>query len=162
MLQSEEIRQAVGADAFGPGCGQQRAVDMGEVCGLVAEHGTGQDVVPAAVRSGAVEVGHLGQDARGRAGEQAGQGGDRLGSQVRSRAAETAVVDQERDGQAEQGLDGEEDGLSAGGDGAPELELAELAACLADRQVQIVSKFGHTRRLLPACPSLEGVAWPTD
>jgi hypothetical protein len=44
---------------------------------------------------------------------------------------------------------GEEDGLPAGGDGAPELELAELAACVADRQVQIVSKFGHMRRLLP-------------
>jgi hypothetical protein len=84
------------------------------VRGLVAEHGTGQDVVLAAVRSGAVEVGHLGQDARRRAGEQPGQGRDRLGSQVRGRATEAAVVDQERNGQAEQGLDREEYGLPTG------------------------------------------------
>ena len=32
--------------------------------------------------------------------------------------------------------------------GRPEFELAELLACLADRQIQIVSKFGHMRRLL--------------
>jgi len=32
--------------------------------------------------------------------------GDGLGSQVRGRAAEAAVVDQERDGQTGQGLDG--------------------------------------------------------
>ena len=145
-------------DALGPGRGQQRAVDVGEVRGLVAEHGAGQDVVLAAVRPGAVEVGHLGQDAGGRAGEQPGQGGDRLGSQVRGRATEAAVVDLERDGQAEQGLDGEEDGLPAGGDGASEFELAELLACLADRQVQVVSKFGHMRRLLPARSSHEEIA----
>jgi hypothetical protein len=60
------------------------------------------------------------------------------------------VVDQERNGQAEQGLDGEEDGLPAGGDGTSECEFAELLACLTDRQIQIVSKFGHMRRLLSA------------
>src|SRR6266568_6895841 len=100
------------------------------------------------VCSSDLEVGHLGQDARGRPGEQPGQGGNRLGSQVRGRAAEAAVADQERDGQAEQRLDGEEYGLPAGGDGAPEFELAELAACLTYRQIQIVNEFGHMRRLL--------------
>jgi hypothetical protein len=148
MLKSEEIWQAAGANTLGPGRGQQRAIDVGEVRGLVAEHGTGQDVPLATVRPGAVEVGHLGQDAGRRTGEQPGQGGDRLGSEMRGRAAEATVVDQERHSQAEQGLDGEEYGLPAGGDGVPEFELAELLACLADRQIQIVSKIGHTARLL--------------
>ena len=58
------------------------------------------------------------------------------------------MVDLERDGQAEEGFDGEKDGLPAGGDGASKFELAELPTCLADRQIQIVSKFGHMRRLL--------------
>jgi hypothetical protein len=40
------------------------------------------------------------------------------------------VADLERDGQAEQGLDGEEVGLPAGGHGTPEFELAELLARL--------------------------------
>ena len=62
---------------------------------------------------------------------------------------------QERDGQAEQSLDGEEDGLPTGGDGAPEFELAELLARLANRQIQIVSKLSHMRRLLPAYSSNE-------
>jgi hypothetical protein len=78
------------------------------------------------------------------------------------------VVEQERDSQTEQGLDREEYGLPAGGDGAPEFELAELLACSADRQVQIVSKFGHTARLLldlrpsafPALPAFHPAGIP--
>ncbi len=74
---------------------------------------------------------------------------------MRGRAAEAAVIDQERHGQTEQGLDREEYSLPAGGDGAPEFELAELAACLADRQIQIASKFSHTVRLLPSVRRLK-------
>ena len=133
MLEPEKVRQAAYTNTFGPGRGYKRAVDVGEVRGLIAEHGTGQDVPLVAVRPRAVKVGHLGQDARRRAGEQPGQGRDRLGSQVRGRATEATVVDLERDGQAEQGLDGEEDGLPAGEDGASAFELVELLACLADR-----------------------------
>ena len=90
----------------------------------------------------------LGQDAGVRAGEQAGQGGDRLGRQVRGRATEAAVVDAESYSQAEQGLDGEEYGLPAGGNGTTAFELAELLARLADSQIQVISKLGHIARLL--------------
>jgi hypothetical protein len=69
------------------------------------------------------------------------------------RAAEAAVVDLERGGQAEQGLDGEEDSLPARRDRCPAFELAKLLARLADCQVQVVSKLSHATRLLPALPS---------
>jgi hypothetical protein len=92
LLEVEEVGQTVLVYAFIPCCGQEGAVDVGEVRGFVAEDGSGQDVVLAAVRAGAVEVGHLGEDAGGRAGEEAGQGGDRLGSLVGGGSTKTSSV----------------------------------------------------------------------
>src|SRR5213078_2269711 len=44
ILQVEEVKQAVSVDAFGSSGVQQYAVDVGEVSGVLAEHGSGHDV----------------------------------------------------------------------------------------------------------------------
>ena len=135
MFEAEEVGQAVFADALGAGRVQQHAIDTGEMRRLIAERGACQYVPFPAVRAGTVEVGHLGQDTRRRPGEQAGQRGNRLGRLVCSGTAEVPVVDQERSGQAEEGLDGEECDLPSGRNWPSSHEFAELLPRFTDRQV---------------------------
>ena len=67
VLEIEEIGQAVAADAFGPGGAQQQTIDISEPGAVLPEHGPGQDVPLAAVRAGAVQIGHFGEHTGGSA-----------------------------------------------------------------------------------------------
>jgi len=48
-LQAEEVGEAVASDALEAGGVQQHAVDVGEACRIVAEHGAGEHVPLPAV-----------------------------------------------------------------------------------------------------------------
>ena len=150
VLESEEVGQPVFAYAFVSGRVQQHAIDVGEMRGLISKHGTGQDVILAAVRAGAVQIGHLGEHARGRPRRIAGRGEDRFRRPVRGGTAEAPVVDQERSGQAQQRLDWQEYDLPTRRDRGPPPELAKLLPSLTSGQVQEIGELSHTARLLLA------------
>ena len=95
VLEVEEIGQAVSVDAFGASGAQQQTVDIGELGTVLPEHGPCEDVPLAAVRTGAVQIGHFGEHARGRPREQPGQSGDRFGCLVGGGPAEAPVIHQE-------------------------------------------------------------------
>ncbi len=65
-LQVQEVRQAIRANALGPGRPQQHAVQVGEPLQILAENCPSQYVPSGTVRARAIQVGHLGQHARRR------------------------------------------------------------------------------------------------
>src|ERR1700730_7137348 len=132
MLEFEEVRQAAWAYALGAGSIQQHPVGAGEVCGVAAEHGAGQDVPPRPVGTGTVQGCPPREDAAGRPGEQPGQRRAGLRSLVRGGAAEAPVIDKKRCGETEQSLDRQERDLPAARDWTAREERPELLSRLAD------------------------------
>ena len=148
VLQPQEVRQPGRADAFGAGGEQQEPVDGAEPCRIVAEHGTGQDIPAATVRTRAIQVGHFRQHTGRRAREQPGQRRHRLRCLMCGAPAEMPVIHQERSRKAQQRLDGQERHLPAALNRAPHQKRPELITGLADRQVQVISKVSHAVRVL--------------
>jgi hypothetical protein len=69
VFKAEEIGQAILAYAFGTGRTQEDPVDTSEMCGVIPEYGTGQDVPLAAVGAGTVQAGHFGRTDNGACSE---------------------------------------------------------------------------------------------
>jgi hypothetical protein len=69
VFKAEEIGQAIVAYTFGAGRTQQDPVEMSEMCGVIPEHGTGEDVPLGVVGARTVQVGHFGRTDSGACSE---------------------------------------------------------------------------------------------
>ena len=111
LLKPKEIRQPIEPDPFCPRGIEQDTVDVREEHRLFPKSGTRGRVEGGTMRARAVKVRHLRQHARRPALEQPCELWDWLGRQMCGAPAISPMVDPERSGQAQQGLDRHEVGL---------------------------------------------------